>query len=160
MEATKTCPACKAEKPISQFGKNKARKDGLSFYCIPCARAKNAEYRTVNPAIAEKNRARLRELYADQPRYLDYMYRSRFGITYERYEAMLAEQGGGCAICGKQQTEGSPRLSVDHDHTCCQGKRSCGECVRGLLCSDCNFGIGKFRDLPDLLIKAASYLAA
>lgn len=155
---TKKCPACDATKPIADFGKNRTRKDGLSFYCTLCMRAKSLNYRASNPEHVEKNRERLRALYADQPRYLDYLYRSKFGISYEQYEAMLTQQGGGCAICAKVPAVGATRLSVDHDHSCCSGKRSCGECVRGLLCSDCNFGIGKFRDQPKLLRQAAEYL--
>jgi hypothetical protein len=80
-----------------------------------------------------------------------------YGITAEQYDAMLAAQGGGCAICGEQCTSGR-RLAVDHDHACCPGDKTCGKCVRGLLCGPCNQGIGKLRDSPRLLIAAASYL--
>ena len=41
-------------------------------------------------------------------------------------------------------------LCIDHDHT--TGK------VRGMLCHDCNTSLGKFRDNPDILRKAADYL--
>lgn len=60
-----------------------------------------------------------------------------FGITVERYEEMLARQGGVCAICKRRP--GKRRLAVDHDHSCCPGRRSCGKCVRGLLCKACNY---------------------
>jgi hypothetical protein len=49
-------------------------------------------------------------------------------------------------------------LAVDHNHGCCPGEKSCGKCVRGLLCDNCNQAIGKFRDDPELLLKAAEYL--
>lgn len=59
--------------------------------------------------------------------------RNRFGITPERYDEMLAAQGGACAICGEGCASGR-RLAVDHDH-------ATGE-VRGLLCMKCNTTLG------------------
>jgi hypothetical protein len=96
------------------------------------ARAK--KYREQNP---DYNRdARLSKLY---------------GLTKTDYLAMLAEQGGGCAICGEPQEERGPnRAAVDHDHAT--------GAVRGLLCTKCNTGLGAFRDRTDLLAKAAMYL--
>lgn len=77
-----------------------------------------------------------------------------YGITVEQYDAMLAEQGGVCALCGKPPAmNGGPsgnRLHVDHDHE--TGR------VRALLCSTCNISLGGFRDDPVLLRKAADYL--
>jgi len=80
-----------------------------------------------------------------------------YGITAADYDAMLAKQGGGCAICGEACSSGR-RLAVDHNHACCPGDKTCGRCVRGLLCGACNQGIGKLGDSPRLLIAAASYL--
>jgi hypothetical protein len=70
---------------------------------------------------------------------------------------MLVRQGGGCAIC--RRDNGKRLLAVDHDHACCPGERTCGKCVRGLLCDGCNHGLGKFRDDPELLRRAAEYAA-
>jgi hypothetical protein len=82
-----------------------------------------------------------------------------YGITLDRYEAMLDAQGGACAICGAVPDEG-PSLHVDHDHACCPGrKKSCGGCVRGLLCEDCNRVLGMFRDDPARFRSAIDYLA-
>lgn len=87
---------------------------------------------------------------------------SRYGITVERYQEMLDAQGGGCGICGRLETYtvgGKPmRLSVDHDHSCCPGRKSCGDCVRGLLCNNCNKGIGLLGHSHEVLTKAASYV--
>ncbi len=60
----------------------------------------------------------------------------------------------GCAICGTTER----RLVVDHDHSCCPGPKSCGECVRGALCGTCNTGLGSFRDDPANLEAAIGYL--
>lgn len=156
--ASKRCPQCRTVKPAGEFGRHNSRVDGLSFYCKACERESSRRRRLENPELAERNRARLRELYADQPRYLDYVYRNKFGITWARYQEMLEVQDGKCAIC--LRPPGKQRLSVDHDHDCCPDKsKSCGGCVRGLLCSDCNFGLGLFRDDAQLLSKAMSYLA-
>lgn len=85
----------------------------------------------------------------------------RYGLTMEKYRALLAAQGGVCAICGSADAGGRGRFSVDHDHRCCPERlRSCGKCVRGLLCSPCNTGIGLLRDDPERLIAAAAYLTA
>ena len=87
--------------------------------------------------------------------------RESFGITLIQYDAMLAEQNGCCAICGSGVAWKSDRLvkfSVDHDRACCPGKRSCGQCVRGLLCNACNRGLGQFNDDPITLRRAIAYL--
>jgi len=81
-----------------------------------------------------------------------------FGLPIGKYRTMLEAQGGGCAICGGQNRGGSRRLAVDHDHSCCPGERTCGKCVRGLLCDTCNHGIGNFKDSEKLLQAALSYL--
>lgn len=81
-----------------------------------------------------------------------------FNVTPERYQAIFAGQGGVCAACGTTP-ESNRRLSIDHDHSCCPTPgRSCGKCVRGLLCNRCNVGLGFFDDDADRLMAAAAYL--
>jgi hypothetical protein len=80
-----------------------------------------------------------------------------YGISVDQHEAMLTSQGGGCAICGGQTKDGRP-FFVDHDHACCPGQRTCGKCIRGLLCGDCNLGIGYFDDDVARMEMAISYL--
>lgn len=82
--------------------------------------------------------------------------RRYYGLTPEQYQSMLDGQGGVCAICGG--TEKRRNLDVDHDRSCCPGRNSCGECVRGLLCNACNMGLGKFGSDPERLEAAARYL--
>lgn len=73
-----------------------------------------------------------------------------------------------CAICHAdlvtpiRGTDGKyrARLVVDHDHACCPGPTSCGRCIRGLLCLDCNLMIGQGRDDPETLEAGAAYLRA
>lgn len=62
-----------------------------------------------------------------------------------------------CYICQKPETNGKG-LSVDHDHSCCPGAKSCGECVRGVLCAACNKSLGLFQDDVKVLARAIKYL--
>lgn len=71
---------------------------------------------------------------------------TKYKITSDDFDRMLAVQKGRCAIC-----EEETGLHVDH----CHAKGS----VRGLLCVRCNRGLGYFKDKPELLKRAASYLA-
>lgn len=80
-----------------------------------------------------------------------------YGLTAAEYDALLAFQGGTCAIC-QRATGKVRRLAVDHDHTCCNGPTSCGLCVRGLLCKPCNRMLGHLRDSPEAARRAADYL--
>lgn len=81
-----------------------------------------------------------------------------YKMSREDYEARLAKQNGGCAICGGQNTE-HKKLAIDHDHACCPGqKKSCGKCVRGLLCSRCNHMLGHAKDNIKILEYAILYL--
>lgn len=85
--------------------------------------------------------------------------RNCYELTEERYNEMLAAQDYRCAICFTDDPGTSKGgWLVDHNHSCCAGKKSCGECVRGLLCRSCNSGIGYLRDNVLLLQSAIDYL--
>jgi hypothetical protein len=75
--------------------------------------------------------------------------RDKFGITPEDYRAMLAGQGGACAIC-LGGTNGKGKFHVDHNHTT--------GAIRGLLCANCNLALGQFKDDPVRLQAAVDYL--
>lgn len=79
----------------------------------------------------------------------------RHNITLEHYNELFSIQNGSCAIC----KESGKKLIIDHDHRCCPGrKNSCGNCIRGLICNDCNRGIGLLKDNPQILYSAADYI--
>lgn len=79
----------------------------------------------------------------------------RHRITQEQFDSMMQEQNNCCANCSKEFTK-TPH--IDHDHQCCPLLRSCGNCRRGLLCDDCNLGLGRFHDSITLLSNAITYL--
>lgn len=83
---------------------------------------------------------------------------SRYGISVEEAASRLADQDGRCAICGVEAASIDRAFAVDHDHSCCSGPKSCGKCLRGILCHSCNLALGGFRDNADLLRKALAYV--
>lgn len=66
------------------------------------------------------------------------------------FEIMLDGQGRTCGnpACGATEPGGRGEWHVHHDHACCSGPFSCGKCIIGLFCSDCNTGSGHFGDDP------------
>lgn len=86
-----------------------------------------------------------------------------FHLTVEQYNALLAKQGGVCAICKKPETRTVngkvSNLAVDHDQSCCaESSKSCGKCIRGLLCYRCNTAIGLLFDDLTILEQAMFYV--
>jgi hypothetical protein len=73
----------------------------------------------------------------------------KYGLRQSAYALLIHTQGNKCVICGASPN-GKP-LAVDHCH---ETRR-----VRGLLCQQCNLGLGRFKDNTDLLLAAAAYLA-
>lgn len=129
--------------------------------CPPCAQAtkdKAAALRA-RPDWAERKRV---EYQNNRAKYTARNLLYKHGMTVEQYDALLAAQGGGCALCGTTEPKGrgGERFHVDHDHACCPGQRSCGKCVRALLCAHCNVGLGSFGDDPERLREAARYIEA
>lgn len=126
--------------------------------CDPCRLAFNIDCNRRHRPRAERQRRH----YAENK--LMYAYRAirrKYNITREQYDALLEKQGGRCAICRTDKPGNrSLLLNVDHDHACCPGGKSCGKCVRGLLCAYCNVGLGAFRDDAERLAAAAAYLTS
>lgn len=80
--------------------------------------------------------------------YRKHLLKKKYGLTLDQFDELLASQHGACAICLREQV--GMRLHIDHDHS--TGK------IRGLLCSNCNTGLGMFGDSVDGLIAAIQYL--
>jgi hypothetical protein len=133
------CAACDEALPLSAFQRHPGGRDGLRSSCRECEAAR---YAANAPTPEERRR---RNLW------------TKYRLTPEAFDALLASQGGVCSIC-ETDAPGARGWHVDHNHACCPGRRSCGECVRGLLCAACNKGLGLFRDDPEALRRAALYL--
>lgn len=85
---------------------------------------------------------------------------SNYGMNARQFRDRLTKQGGRCATCPTEHTDEEP-LCVDHDHGCCPGQRkSCGRCVRGLLCRRCNTALGMVNDDVDRLLSLVRYLSS
>jgi len=148
----KECKRCKANKEASLFPKNKAMKDGLHYYCKECTRSASLkQYHAGRAMLSEDSDFAERETLCQSCNILkknkhfgvnnramtectscqNFRRRaSRYSLTKEKLAQMLE---GGCNSCGSFE-----KLCVDHDHSCCSGNKSCGNCVRGILCKDCN----------------------
>jgi len=126
------CPKCDEEKEISEFNRDKHTAFGIAIYCRECSKTKsNGRYKNFK---REHRNVSLK---------------SRYGISVDEYDKLLIEQKNRCWICGKETNKGR-LMCVDHDHV--TGK------VRGLLCTKCNLGLGKFNDDVRLLERAIKYL--
>jgi hypothetical protein len=139
----KMCRTCGLIKPVAEF--HRSRRDGVGPHCRKCHNARNRAVWHADPHRARQYGAKWKRENPNRnwSSRLWYLYR----LTLDRYEEMLTRQGGGCLICGTPDERGN-KLSVHHDHRCCPGKRSCGECVVALLCGDCNRAEGLLRSDP------------
>lgn len=142
----KRCSSCRVSKESSEFHRQKSQRDGLHSRCKSCVTIRNIE-RWKDPVYKTKELAR-RASAKGKSNLRRQRLKRNYGITVEEYDQMLADQGGGCAICGDTGT--TMNLAVDHCHT--TGK------VRGILCVNHNVGIGCFQDDPDILRATIDYL--
>lgn len=164
----KQCTKCGIIKPASQLKADKRYASGFSSYCKDCHKAASIAWQKANPEKvnatrrlrynknkASINEARKSRYSAEKARVINLPY--RYGMTVEDFEKTLLDQGG-CAICGRPQAEFKRRFAVDHDHKCCPGARTCGKCVRGILCHHCNVSLNALEATDGWAHKAEAYL--
>lgn len=82
-----------------------------------------------------------------------------YGLSPEAFLVLLESQNGLCDLC-ETDSPGGKGWVVDHNHTCCSGIKSCGKCVRAILCGNCNAALGFADDDPGLLRRMAAYAEA
>jgi hypothetical protein len=161
----KPCRICGEVKPLTEFHRAKGMRDGHRSECKPCFRQISKARYDADPAKAiagvkrwqQENAERLnahRREYRKRPEVKrmqrDAYYRRKYGKTADEVDDIVDLQAGRCLICKVQLPERLGSRHLDHDHE--SGK------IRGVLCIDCNHGLGKFRDEPDLLLRAVVYL--
>ena len=139
----KICSKCKEVKQISEFYKRSDRPFGYRSQCKKCTLNKQKEHRKKNPEKYKQISNRSYRPMTGRQRTL-----RKYNLTIEEYDKILREQKNTCKICGGLNN-GSV-LYVDHNHK--TGK------IRGLLCRECNFSLGGFKDNSFILIKAIEYL--
>ena len=158
---TKQCSQCSVVLSLDMFSRQIHGKYGVKSWCKGCSNKRSKQYAKQNSEkINEYNKIWIAN---NWDRYQDRKFQYRYGISFEQYQNILRQQNNVCAICEQPESRMTPNgkqlwLSVDHDHSCCKGTKSCGKCVRGLLCWRCNTAMGKFNDDINLIEKTITYL--
>ena len=143
MSLTKICTRCKVEKPMESFYNYKASKDGRSYRCKDCDKIQGKAYR-------ERHKERDRVNRRNESR------RRKYGLSEDGYNKIIEYQNDTCPICLRHLTHGwgqfhkATKAVVDHCHDT--------GITRGILCTQCNKGIGLLKDDPDFLLRAIEYL--
>jgi len=140
---TKICVDCGVEKTLDNFAKAIRNKYGRRNYCKPCDHARKKEWRKNNLDKVRKTYNAWRGRNKEQRRLYERLRRA--GSSIDEYIEIVKLQAGLCAICGVEE-----ELVIDHDHVTNK--------LRGLLCRNCNSGIGLLKDSQIVLQKAIEYL--
>lgn len=143
------CPKCSTEKSASEFGKNKSRPDGLSFWCKDCQNDYQKKRYQDDP---EKKLAHSRRYHQEnKPRLQLEAWRRtavKRGVPSDMLEAVEVARQAECWLCGIVPK--ARAHAVDHCH-------ETGE-FRGILCGPCNTMLGRLDDDPEVFDKIAQYL--
>lgn len=133
----KICTKCGEQKPLSEFHKDKYRRDGVRTSCKSCYSKFHEEYYFKNKdKVKIKNKS-------------EWLQR-KYSLSLEEYELLKKNQNNKCHICQEELTDGY-EVHVDHSHK--TGK------IRGILCRWCNTGLGNFKDKIQSLQRAIDYLS-
>jgi hypothetical protein len=154
----KLCRKCNTKKEAIDFYKDNLNKaDGLRHECKECVRKRVLKRYQLKPEEIKEYNRQYRKL--NKVKLLKQKRMRRLGISSEEHDFIVERAQGLCEICGKHQedfpysklTVENGELSIDHNHTT-------GE-LRGLLCANCNHGLGKLSDSGIKLIQAIKYLS-
>ena len=154
----KTCSRCKELKPITEFSKKAQGKDGLATWCRACGSKYYYENRERIRGQQRASYMKNKEVVAEyRKRYYAknketaklYQLQKMYGMSGEDMQGMMNRCKGCCEICGDSFSHDNLHY-VDHCH-------DTGN-VRGLLCRNCNSGIGLLKDNVGVMLKAIEYL--
>jgi len=140
----KHCPKCNESKLLDQFYK---KRTGLQGYCKVCQQNISKKYFKDNPEKAVKNAGVWAK--SNPKKVKDKQLKWNYGISLKEYNNLAEQQNHKCAICDNSS---KIALAVDHCHIT--------GVIRGLLCRECNRGLGLFKDSSNNLIKAAKYITS
>lgn len=139
------CRICKKEKELTDFYKRGDTGYGLRSECKKCFNQMTHKNRIGDPKQIKYIKAwRI----ANPDKIKDYRLKRSYNMSLEEYREIYLIQKERCAIC--KAFMGKHQLAVDHNH-------KTGD-IRGLLCNNCNNGLGRFKDNPQLLENAIKYL--
>lgn len=161
------CAWCQEDREESEYYRDKTRVLGQDNVCKPCRQAARRKryadnYNGVRDRMAATYAGRTDEFRRTQ--WVQRLWRV-YRITPSQFTWLLDLQGGVCALCFESESKvhhnsgAVMRLTIDHDHGCCpSNKRTCGRCIRGMLCYECNLLIGKVEAKPALTERFQDYL--
>ena len=159
----RVCNSCNEKKELSLFAKNKSNFAGVNSECKRC----RSKRRTTQEYRNQENKRRStpeqkKRMYLSFVKYKNknkkkvaltqkkWFLKKFYGLSYDQYQNILKSQDNKCAICGLDQKNCARTFNVDHKHE--EGK------VRGILCNNCNTGIGLFKENEMIMHKAINYL--
>lgn len=140
----KVCIKCGEEKTIDLFSKGKRYKDGRRNTCKKCHTEYMIDYYKNNP---QKNLEKIRLNNKNRPQW------KRHGMSENEWNLLYHKYDGKCHSC--KENDG---VAIDHDHSCCSKSYSCGNCIRGFLCRECNISLGIMKEEYERIIKLAEYI--
>ena len=169
---TKICTKCKKELPLDAFRKRKDSPIGHQSWCKECRKQHHKVYfqdnfehfsdynkskRRLNHSAAIEAEKNYRNKNKEKFRQIAIKY--RYKLTPAQIEFILKSQNGKCACCDATAPSAkSIQWCIDHDHKCCSGQKTCGKCIRGLLCHSCNLMLGRVKDNIQILKNFITYL--
>lgn len=148
----KECSVCKTTKPLISFSRKSISSEERRSSCKDCCRSKTKKWRQDHKDVAIKHSVKWQNSNKERVKLTSqkYLLKKKFGLSIEEYNKKLDQQNGLCALCNKECKSGR-NLAVDHNHK--TGK------IRGLLCGNCNMGLGSFYEDKNLLSLAIKYLS-
>jgi len=126
----KLCKKCNINKSLNEFFKDVKMKDKYKSFCKNCYNE--------DPSRSSKYRK-------------NFELNRKYGIDINKFTELFNNQNNKCKLCESEIPRGTrKKWCVDHCHK--TGK------IRGIICNNCNLGLGVFDDNINYLNKAIEYL--